>query len=600
MADFQSPGMKPKAPFYVAVFLVVAGLVGFGLYRAGILAPEGKKDGQITAPISAADLQNATKPTNPADPAAKPTDPAKPTVEAADSNAPTTVKEYSFTADAKLPAVQGVAGYKKMQNNTVKMALNVWAGWAPIIFANEGFKAKKEWTTPDGKTKFKLDLVLMDDPVTMRNAYASGDVHIGWATVDMLPLLLEELKKDSRTMPRVFQQVDWSAGGDGIVVRDTISNVGQLRGKKVVLAGNSPSQYFVLNALINGGVQPSEVEFVYTQTAFEAAAAFAAKKELAGAVSWAPDIYNLSKVKGNKLLVTTAEANHLIADVWFARADFAKDNPQIIEALVRGFLDAVEQLDSQDNKVKASQWMAEGYSLPPADTLGMLGDAHWTNYAENREFFLNQNNPTNFERTWDTAYYLYKRIGKVNEKVAWDQVADFSVIQKLGKEDKYAKSQNKYQTSFAAKSVSEIKAESGEILTKTVVIHFFPNSADLNHKIVKQVGAKSVEELYDPNVGFVVEEIGKMSGQFGAARIVIEGHTDSSMKGQVPFESVKTLSQSRAEAVRDALLKKFPTLPKGQVAAEGMGWQRPADSADPDNHAKNRRVEVKVYPLEAQ
>ena len=173
MADFQSPGMKPKAPFYVAVFLGVAGLVGFGLYRAGILAPEGKKDGQITAPISAADLQNATKPTNPADPAdpaAKPTDPAKPTVEAADSNAPTTVKEYSFTADAKLPAVQGLAGYKKMQNNTVKMALNVWAGWAPIITANEGFEAKKEWTTPDGKTKFKLDLVLMDDPVTMRNA----------------------------------------------------------------------------------------------------------------------------------------------------------------------------------------------------------------------------------------------------------------------------------------------------------------------------------------------------------------------------------------------------------------------------------------------
>ena len=29
----------------------------------------------------------------------------------------------------------------------------------------------------------------------------------------------------------------------------------------------------------------------------------------------------------------------------------------------------------------------------------MLGDAHSTNYAENRDFFLNQNNPTNFERT---------------------------------------------------------------------------------------------------------------------------------------------------------------------------------------------------------
>jgi hypothetical protein len=173
------------------------------------------------------------------------------------------------------------------------------------------------------------------------------------------------------------------------------------------------------------------------------------------------------------------------------------------------------------------------------------------------------------------------------------------VIQKLGKDPKYQASANKYQTNFAAKTVSEIKAESGEILTKTVVIHFFPNSADLDHKITKTVGNKTVEELYDPNVTFVVEEIGKMSGQYGAARIVIEGHTDSSMKGQIPFEAVKQLSEMRAFMVRDALLKKFPSINKNQVGSEGMGWNVPADPNDPGNHAKNRRVEVKVYPLEA-
>jgi len=334
-------------------------------------------------------------------------------------------------------------------------------------------------------------------------------------------------------------------------------------------------------------------------SAFEAAAAFAADKNIAAAVSWAPDIYNLANIPGNKLIVSTADANRLIADVWFARADFAKENPQIIEAMVRGFLDAVEELESQENKQKVAGWMAEGYNLPPADAMSMLGDAHWTNYAENREFFLNQNNPTNFERTWDTAYYLYKLIGKVNEKGAWDQVADYSVIQKLGSEAKYAKSENKYQVNFAYKTVGEIKAESGEILTKTVVVHFFPNSSDLRHKIIKQVGGKSVEELYDPNIDFVLEEIGKMTGQYGAARIVIEGHTAGSMKGQIP-DAVKQLSELRANAVRDALLKKFPSVSPNQVGAEGIGWNRPADPNDPNNHAKNRRVEVKVYPLEAQ
>ena len=33
---------QPKAPFYLAVFLVVVGLVGFALYRADIFAPKGQ------------------------------------------------------------------------------------------------------------------------------------------------------------------------------------------------------------------------------------------------------------------------------------------------------------------------------------------------------------------------------------------------------------------------------------------------------------------------------------------------------------------------------------------------------------------------------
>lgn len=579
---------KSRGPFIVAVLLVIAGLVGFALYRAGILAPTGT-DETKPATLTDEEMKKLQQP--------KTDDKA---VEAPDAAAPTTLKEYTFVPEEKLPPVQGVAGYKPLKDNTVKMALNVWAGWAPVIYANGGMKPKREWVTKDGK-KFKLELVLIDDPVAMRDAYASGNVHIGWATLDMLPLFMEELKKDSRTNPRVYQQIDWSNGGDGIVARDGITNVGQLRGKTIVLAQNSPSQYFVLNALINGGVQPSEVTFKYTSNAFEAAAAFNADKKIAACVSWAPDIYNLSKVPGNKLIVSTLEANRLIADVWFARADFAKDHGPFLESLVKGILDATEELyDDQAKKQEAAKLMGEGYNLPPADALAMLGDAHWTNFAENFEFFLNQNNPTNFERTWDTAYYLYGRVGRVGQKVPWDQVADFSIIKRLASDAKYSKHQNRYQTQFAAKSVSMIKAESGEILTKTVVIHFFPNSADLKAKLKKNVGGKEVEELYDPNVDFVVEEVGKMAGQYGAARIVIEGHTDGSMKGQIPFDAVKILSDARAKAVRDALIKKFPKTDPNQIAAEGMGWQRPADESDPNNHAKNRRVEVKVFPLEAK
>ncbi|MEZ4588174.1 MAG: phosphate ABC transporter substrate-binding/OmpA family protein [Gemmatimonadales bacterium] len=493
----------------------------------------------------------------------------------------------------------GVSNYKPMQARTVRMALNVWAGWAPVIYANGGFKAGKAWKTPGGQD-FKVELVLIDDPVAMRDAYAAGDLHIGWATLDMLPLFLEGLQRDSRTMPRVFQQVDFSNGGDGIVVRENIRSVADLRGKTIVLAQNSPSQFFVLNALINGGLQPGDVTFKYTQDAFQAAAAFNADKSLSAAVSWAPDIYNLSEVRGNRMLVTTATANKLIADVWFSRADFAKDHPDVIEGLVRGIFDAMEALKEQAAKQEAAKLMAVGYSIPETDALSMLGDAHSTNYAENKEFFLNQNNPANFERIWNTAYFLYRRIGAVGQPVAFDQVMDFSVIKKLGNEAKYANQKNEYQVQFAPTSAAAIQGESNEILTKTVVIHFFPNSWDLDKKIEKTVNGRTTEELYDPNTPFVVEEIAELAGQYGAARVVIEGHTDASMQGTVPPALVKELSLNRANAVKEALVRKFPGLDPNQLVTSGVGWDRPADPSDPGNHAKNRRVEVKIYPAEAQ
>jgi NitT/TauT family transport system substrate-binding protein len=567
---------QPRPAFYVAVLLVVLGLVGLALWRYGAIGPKSQ-----TGQFSADELKKMQA-----------------GAEAPDTAGITTVKEYNFVAATRLPEVKGISSYKPMADRTVRFAINVWAGWSPIIFANNGFKAGKTWKAPGGKD-FKLELVLIDDPIAMRDAYAAGNLHVGWATLDMLPLFLEGLRKDSRVMPRVYQQVDWSNGGDGIVVRDAIKTMADLRGKTVVLAQNSPSHFFILNALINAGVQPAEVEFKFTQDAFQAAAAFNADKRLAGCVSWAPDIYNLEKVKGNHMLVTTSTANKLIADVWFARADFAKDNPDIMEGITRGIFDAMIELKSQDAKQKVSKLMAAGYSIPEGDALGMLGDAHSTNYAENRDFFLNQNNPTSFERTWTTAYFLYKRINAVTEQTPFDQVMDFSIIQKLGSEPKYSTQKNEYDIQFAPASAGTVQGEKDEILTKTVVIHFFPNSWDLNKKVTRNTDGKEVEELYDPHVGFVVEEIGKLAGQYGAARIVIEGHTDASMKASVPKSLVQELSLNRANSVKESILRKFPSLQPNQFSTAGLGWDRPADSADSDNSAKNRRVEVKVYPAEA-
>src|SRR5262249_8805614 len=243
---------QPKPGFYIAVALVVLGLIAFAIYRSDLVAPKAPVPGDLVAPKAPVPGGGEGPQTRRQDDAAK--DFKQQTESNQDTAGPTTVKEYRFKPAEKLPPVKGTAAYKPLVNNTVRFALNVWAGWAPIVLANNGFKAGTEWTAADGQ-KFKVELVLIDNPVAMRDAYAAGEVPIGWATLDMVPLFLESFvdaqgnPRESRIMPRIYQQVDFSNGGDGIVVRENIKTAADLRGKKLVLAQNSPSHYFALNML---------------------------------------------------------------------------------------------------------------------------------------------------------------------------------------------------------------------------------------------------------------------------------------------------------------------------------------------------------------
>ena len=575
-------GAKPKPAFFIAVLVVVAGLVGLAFFQCKKKDKTNAKDGSAFVDPRKGSDGSAT---------AESSDPNPP---------PTTVKEYQFEPAQKLSPVEGTSSYKALgKPRIVRFAVNTWAGWAPIIWANQGHKAGKVWKDAKGQD-FQVELVLADDPVQMGNTVANGGVHIGWATVDMLPLIIERLKKDPRTMPRVYQQVDWSNGGDGIVSRKDITSVNQLKGKTVTLAQNSPSHYFLLNMLLNAGVMPGEVKMRFAKDPFQAAAAYNANKDISAVVTWAPDIYTLTEKKesGNNLLIATNTANKLIADVWFARADFGRDHPEIIEGLVRGIFDATEELQQDANKAKVGPMMDAFYKLEAGTGVKMLPDAHWTNYAENKDFFMVSSNPTNFERTYNNSVRLYSAIGVVNADTAFDKIMDFSVIKKLANEPKYASSKNTYEYQFTPKTAKDLDIEKKDpVLTKVVTIQFVPNSYEVFKKVENPAGGPPI--YYDGNVEYTIEEIAKLAGQFGSATIEISGHTDASKKGEADPGLVKELSENRANAVKEAILRKYPKIPQNQLIARGYGWEKPAEGAGPTEYAKHRRVEVKVIPLEA-
>lgn len=571
MADQPQAGKSGLTPAGVVVsLLLILGLIGLGVW---LLMGRG---GETDSHPGTSSLENE--------------------VEVPDLSNVTTVKEYKYVPTEKLPPVKGVSSYEwDKTQKIVRFSYNVWIGWLPIIAANHGTKPNKE-SIFYKKHGFQVEMVLIDDPVTARDAFASGNVHSLWGTVDMMVLFAPELMRDSRTAPRIIQQIDWSSGGDGIVVREGIKTVRDLKGKTIVCAQNSPSEFFVTTLLLSAGLNTGDVTMRYTTTAFEAAAAFVADRKIDAVVSWAPDIYNIpERLPKTRILSTTAEANKVIADVYGFRADFYRDHPDIVKGFVAGVFEGMDF--AAQNTEQVAQWMADAYGMKPEDIKGMMGDAHKTNFAENVQFFLNQNNPTNFERTWKNASIVYRELGRIDAPVDFDRVMDFSIIKDLQEKGTFAHQKDESITSFTPQSYEKVNAEA-PILTQTIRINFFPNSANLFEPARDDVGTIIKGKLYDPGVEATLERVARLAGQFEKCVIVVEGHTDNSMKGRAPYEAVKQLSTDRAKSVKQALIDKFKFDPN-KFVIEGRAWDVPADPADPHNQPLNRRVEIKVIPPEA-
>ncbi len=240
--------------------------------------------------------------------------------------------------------------------------------------------------------------------------------------------------------------------------------------------------------------------------------------------------------------------------------------------------------------------MADAFGMQQEEVLEMRNDAHPTNFAENVQFFLNSSNPTNFERTWKNASYIYRELGRIDAPIPFDQVMDFSVLQKLQKSGAFDHQKDESIATFTPSSFRKVPAES-PILTQTIRINFFPNSANPYEPARDEYGNAVAGKLYDPGVDGSLEKVARLAGQFARAVILIEGHTDSSMKGRVPVQAVRELSTARAEAIRRALVEKYKFDPN-KFSIEGKGWDVPADPNDPNNHALNRRVEISVFPPE--
>ena len=309
----------------------------------------------------------------------------------------------------------------------VEFPINVWPGWAPIIVANRVWSptTRASLTRSTGSMSGWTLWMIRSKRATSSPA---GKSHVLWGTLDMIALFAPELVKDSRTVPVVCQQIDFSAGGDGVVARGDIRSINDFRmnggkRKKVVLAQNSPSHYLIMSLLIDAGIDPGDVDFKWAGDAPSAAKIFVQDPSYDAFVGWSPDIYNITDQRQEH--APGRHHRHGQPSDCRCLGGAQRLLPRKSPRLCPGWCRASSM---------AWTWCAKTPRPPPApwprpsklkeaDCMSMVGkdggitegDAHLTNYRENTKFFLDPFNPANFEVVWNSASTIYKSLGTISD-----------------------------------------------------------------------------------------------------------------------------------------------------------------------------------------
>lgn len=138
---------------------------------------------------------------------------------------------------------------------------------------------------------------------------------------------------------------------------------------------------------------------------------------------------------------------------------------------------------------------------------------------------------------------------------------------------------------LAAAAVSPTLAQTAGIVTTDVLIERLATVAALDLNIQFGVNNASVT----PRAKDQMRELGNAlaSKELSAGAFEIIGHTDASGRAATN----KALSQKRAEAVRQYLIRNFGVA-ESRLQAIGLGEERLADKRRP-THAINRRMEIR-------
>lgn len=153
--------------------------------------------------------------------------------------------------------------------------------------------------------------------------------------------------------------LDNSNGADGLVARNGINSIKDLKGKSVATEYGTIEHFFLLNALKKAGLTEKDINFVNLSVS-DAAPAFLSGK-VDAACLWEPSLSKALSKKDSKLLISSKDTPGLIPDVLVANKDMVDNGKGDIEKIINAYYDSMEFYVK--NKDKAIQDMSKGAGI---------------------------------------------------------------------------------------------------------------------------------------------------------------------------------------------------------------------------------------------
>jgi NitT/TauT family transport system substrate-binding protein len=261
------------------------------------------------------------------------------------------------------------------QEAKVAIGISGWTGFAPLTLAKETGIFKKNG----------LDVSIKKIPQKDRHlAIASGDIQCAATTVETWVVW----NANGVATTQIFQ-LDKSYGADGMVVKNNIAKISDLKGKTVAASAPGTSPYFALAWMLKkNGMSTKDVSIVNLEPQPAANAMIAGTAGVDAAMTYEPYLSAVrAKPEAGKIIATTLDYP-MVMDTFGCTPKFLAENPKAAKALADSYFEAVDM-------IKKDQ--AKSYEIMGAD-VKQTGEAfgksasflRWQDRAANQKFFAGE------------------------------------------------------------------------------------------------------------------------------------------------------------------------------------------------------------------